>query len=90
MRRYLALMSLGSQMIFYLFTGEFVPNCLKSVDVDDSGELDLSDPIFLLEYLFLGGPDPNLPHTICGIDRTDDPLPCHSYPMCPWEGESQP
>jgi hypothetical protein len=66
----------------YLFAGGRAPTCLKSADANDTGVLDLSDPIFLLNHLFLGTPALNEPYLSCGIDRTDDELPCESFDRC--------
>ena len=56
---------------------------LDAADADDSGELNLSDAVWIFRYLFLGGdapPDPG-PAT-CGEDPTDDDLGCVT-PGCP-------
>ena len=34
------------------------PGCLAAIDVRGEGTLDISDPIYLLNYLFQGGPAP--------------------------------
>jgi len=50
---------------------------LVPADADDSGELDISDAMRVLGYLFLGTdapPDPS-PMT-CGPDPTEDDLGC--------------
>ena len=56
--------------------------CEKSADSDDSGDLDLSDAIHLLQFLFLGGSVPPPPHNACGADATPDGLACQTYPPC--------
>ena len=53
------------------------PPCDDAADANDTGEVDLSDPIFGLNFLFLGGPEPPAPGTrVCGPDPTPDPLGC--------------
>jgi len=48
---------------------------LDSADADDSGILDITDPIRILGYLFLGGEAPPAPGAgACGVDRTPDRL----------------
>jgi hypothetical protein len=59
------------------------PTCDKTADIDDSGLLDISDPIALLGYEFLGGPAPAPPVSACGFDPTSDDLGCDSSPACP-------
>src|SRR5687767_4569652 len=49
--------------------GQSAP-CRKSLDVDDNGTVDITDPIALLAYLFLGGPPPAEPLSACGRDLT--------------------
>ncbi|MBN1420626.1 MAG: hypothetical protein JXP34_17775, partial [Planctomycetes bacterium] len=63
----------------YLLNYQFVfgppPVCLDAGDVDDSGAIDIGDPIFLLQYLFAYGAAPPYPHPGPGLDPTDDGLP---------------
>ena len=68
-----AIMSLG-----HLFRGQPPPPCQAACDMNDDGGLDISDPIFLLNFLFLGGRFPPPPHPGCGLDPTPDPLSCES------------
>jgi hypothetical protein len=56
--------------------------CLDSADSDDSGELDLTDAIYLLDYLFLGGSPPRAPFSECGRDGPGDLLGCESFAAC--------
>jgi hypothetical protein len=56
--------------------------CLEAADIDDSGSLDLTDPVLLLEHLFLGGAAPAAPFPGCGADPTADGLGCGSYGAC--------
>ena len=54
--------------------------CLDSADTDDSGEVDINDPVFLVNWLFLAGSEIPLPGTlICGPDQTVDALPACAY-----------
>ena len=58
------------------FGGESCPECFDVLDVDDSGETDISDPVNLLNYLFQGGPRPALPFPTPGPDPTLDDVVC--------------
>lgn len=68
--------------LLYLFTGGAVPPCHKSADSDDSGVVDVTDSILLLDAIFLAGPAPEDPFPECGSDPTDDGLSCDSYLPC--------
>ncbi len=66
------------------------PECLDAADADDSGQYDITDIVYTLVWLFLGGhePPPPTPSTPtyaigdCGIDPTDDSFDCESFPPC--------
>src|SRR4030095_10434866 len=45
----------------FLFEAGAEPPCLQSVDVDDSGQVDLTDAVYLALHLFSGGPPPAPP-----------------------------
>ena len=66
----------------WLFRGAAAPDCLESADIDDSGQVNLSDPLLLLNFLFLLGIPPAPPFDACGIDPTEDTLSCDSFPPC--------
>ncbi len=65
-----------------------VAKCLDAADADDDGRLIITDPIFLLSWLFQAGsppppPTPSAPSyeaANCGLDPTDDPLACQLSP----------
>ncbi len=64
-------------MLFYLFGGQVSPSCLDAADADDSGEVDSTDVIYLLSYLFKDGGPPPSPFPEEGTDPTDgDPFSC--------------
>ena len=64
--------------LHHLFGGE-PGDCVDALDADDSGVLELTDPIYLLGYLFLGGPAPLAPFPDLGPDATPDPLDCETF-----------
>ncbi|MCH2373284.1 MAG: hypothetical protein MK538_03815, partial [Planctomycetes bacterium] len=67
----------------HLFSATAVPPaCEKSADVDDSGVLNVRDPLWILLYLFAGGGAPPEPFLACGGDPTPDDLKCASPPVC--------
>jgi hypothetical protein len=66
----------------YLFrNGPSLP-CSDAADANDDGAVDVSDAVALLFHLFASqGPLPP-PSTSCGMDPTDDDLPCGTFPPC--------
>ena len=66
----------------WLPLGQDPPSCLDAADAEDDGRINLRDPIYILGYLFLGGPAPPPPLGTCGPDRTADDLGCEASPAC--------
>ena len=60
----------ASTILEFLFAQqiEFVV-CADAHDVDDSNQIDISDPIYLLRHLFLGGSEPPRPYPNCEIEN---------------------
>ncbi len=47
------------RILGFLFTGQEKPTCfVAAADANGDGEIDVSDPIYLIRWLFLGGPPP--------------------------------
>lgn len=68
----------------FLFLGTRQIECLDAADMDDSGGVNIGDPLSLLTYLFGGGePPPPPPPSECGEDPTDDALLCPVFDLCP-------
>ena len=61
-----------------LFSGGPQTQCADAADVNDSGAADISDPVYLSNFLFFGTvlPPPSPGHTACGPDPTEDLLDC--------------
>ena len=67
----------------FLFSGDAEIDCLDAADADDSGEVDITDPIWVLDHLFLGGNAPPAPGpSECGLDPTVDILGCAAPADC--------
>src|SRR5262249_55673870 len=61
----------------YLFLGNSDPYCFDALDADDDGNLNLTDAISVLGYLFLGGKYAiPAPFPDAGVDPTPDDLTC--------------
>ena len=56
---------------------------MDAADIDNNSAIDLSDAIYVLNYLFIGGRTPPAPFEECGEDTDEDELACESYPDCP-------
>lgn len=55
----------------------FDPLCFDACDADDTGRLDVTDAIYVLNWLFLAGPQPPAPGPFePGEDPTEDDLDC--------------
>ena len=65
-----------------LFVTPGPPDCLDALDANDDGEIDVSDSIYVLSFLFRGGAAPGWPFPDCGLDPTPDDLDCATYSEC--------
>lgn len=60
-----------SFLLNYLFVPQgMVPECLDAADANDDGRVDISDPTYLIFFLFLSGPQPPGPYPTLGPDPT--------------------
>ncbi len=62
-------------ILLYLFVGSIATTCPDRLDADDDGQILVSDPIYLVHFLFRGGPAPKPPYPEEGFDPTGDELP---------------
>jgi hypothetical protein len=51
-------------------------SCREAGDCNDDGELNVTDAVYLLEYLFMAGPSLPAPWPEPGPDLDGDDLPC--------------
>ena len=58
----------------FLFRGTVVLLCPDAADANDDGRVDISDPIWVITYLFLGDDPPPPPFPEPDQDPTDDSL----------------
>ena len=71
------------QVLLFLFAGNQTPPCLETADVNDSGDVAITDVVYLLSYLFGNGSPPAAPFRECGLDPTpNDGQTCESFPPC--------
>jgi hypothetical protein len=63
----------------FLFLGGIKPACDDAVDTDDTGSMDITDAVRLLDHLFRSGPAPPAPHPEPGPDPTADALRCRGF-----------
>ncbi len=63
-------------VLTHLFAGTGALTCADHGDVDDNGNLQATDAIALLGYLFRSGAPPRSPFPGAGIDPTPDQYPC--------------
>lgn len=68
----------------YCFKGGPEPLCVAACDANGDGLFcgTVSDPVYLLQYNFLGGIAPPTPFPTCGLAPKVDVLTCGSYPSC--------
>ena len=69
----------------YMFAGGEKPGCIDACDNNDDGVLNIADPIYLLNLLFIQGPPLPDPGGFCGSDPTEDSLECLAFTasVCP-------
>ncbi|MFN0059890.1 MAG: cohesin domain-containing protein [Planctomycetota bacterium] len=62
-------------MLAVIFQGAPAPGCADAADTNDDGVFNLADPIYGINYLYVGGPPP--PGGVgCASDGSLDPLDC--------------
>jgi formylglycine-generating enzyme required for sulfatase activity len=64
----------------FLFLGTATPSCSDAADANDSGQIDISDGVYVLSFLFTGGREPPAPYPEAGPDPTGDGLDCQAPP----------
>lgn len=69
-------------LLSFLFRGKAAPECGDAADHDDSGRINITDAVRILNHLVLGGAPPEAPYPDIGPDETVDESPwlvCDSY-----------
>ncbi|MBI4582840.1 MAG: lamin tail domain-containing protein [Planctomycetes bacterium] len=70
-------MSDAIKILLFLFIGDEEIPCEKAADADDSGDIEITDAILIMGYIFLGGKPPAPPFPTFGPDPTpEDGLSC--------------
>ena len=64
----------------WLFTGGTEPPCLEAADANSSRDIDLSDGVYILQWLFASGSDPLAPFPDCA--QAEATIGC-DRPTCP-------
>ncbi|MEM7235645.1 MAG: alkaline phosphatase family protein, partial [Planctomycetota bacterium] len=72
----------GVLIFSYLFLGTARLRCFDAADTLDTGRINVTSGIYLLNFLFSGGTPPPAPFGTCETDPTDDKLRCGNYPAC--------
>ena len=63
-------------VLSYLFAS-YATTCTDAMDCNDSGAINIADPVMLLNFLFGTGPLPSAPYPNAGQDPTPDNLDCN-------------
>ncbi|MDE0960004.1 MAG: hypothetical protein OSB09_04420 [Planctomycetota bacterium] len=70
-------------LIARVFGEVAIPYCQEAADANSDGLQDISDGLYLLMYLFMGGEAPSIPFPTCGISASDAAFTCDLHPACP-------
>jgi hypothetical protein len=69
--------------LFPSWSGTYTPPCLDACDADDSGSINVSDAIRVMQWLIQRGTPPAPPGPyVPGEDPSDDALSCDLEPSC--------
>jgi hypothetical protein len=60
----------------------YEPPCQAACDANDDGAVELTDAIYLANWMFKNDPPPPPPYPDCGLDPTEPTLPCETT-ICP-------
>ena len=74
--------TLVSSAMQSITSGGPAPSCEQTANTNGDGVLDISDPIGLLAFLYLGDRAPADPFRACGIGEPEDKPNCASYAPC--------
>lgn len=63
-------------ILYTLFSRQRDVVCLDTADANDDGKVNVTDAVFLIRHLFLGGRPPSGPFPTAGFDPTPDGMGC--------------
>ncbi len=69
-------------MLNRLFAGAPEPGCAAALNTNADEAINVADPVFLLNFLFAGGPRISAPFPDCGPLPPDEKLACADPPDC--------
>lgn len=70
----------GVRVLEALFLGSESPLCVAACDANADARSDISDAVYLFNYVLFGGPEPSDPFFECGNDGEDH---CLEFSSCP-------
>lgn len=76
------IVDVSQHLILQFAPGQDPSLCLDALDANDDGSVDISDAIYMLSFLFEGGPQMPAPTGTCGTDDTVDNLICQEFEGC--------
>lgn len=65
----------GIKILFYLFAESLI-DCEDACDSNDDGMNNISDALYIFQYLFISGSPIPAPYPLRGVDLTEDSLTC--------------
>ncbi len=74
----------GCASLDWLFAGAPEPGCIAALNTNGDDDVNITDPVFLLNFLFAGGPRLSAPYPDCGPGTlpADETLGCANPPDC--------
>ena len=65
------------KVLLYAFAGSAL-DCEESADADDNGAIELTDAVYIVDFLYRDGPAPSEPFPFAGFDFDADDLGCEN------------
>lgn len=67
-------------LLGWLFLGGEEPLCMDAANANGSSDVNIADPVYILQFLYAGGPPPPYPFPECGA--TPSILGCDAHSFC--------